>query len=49
VNQWVLAAVCLAAVGYLYLTRHRRGPDDLSPSPGVHDSVAAVSHGFDSQ
>jgi prolipoprotein diacylglyceryltransferase len=49
VNQWVLAAVCTAAVGYLYLTRHQRGPDDLSPSPGVHDSVAAVSHGFDSQ
>jgi prolipoprotein diacylglyceryl transferase len=49
VNQWVLAAVCTAAVGYLYLTRHQRGPDDLSASPGVHDSVAAVSHGFDSQ
>jgi prolipoprotein diacylglyceryl transferase len=49
VNQWVLAAVCMAAVGYLYLTRHQRGPDDLSASPGVHDSAAAVSHGFDSQ
>jgi len=48
VNQWVLAAVCTAAVGYLYLTRHQHGPDDLSASPGVH-AVAAVSHGFDSQ
>lgn len=29
VNQWVLAAVFIAAVGYLYLTRRKRGPDNL--------------------
>jgi len=29
VNQWVLAVVFAAAVGYLYLTRRRRGPDNL--------------------
>lgn len=32
-GQWVLAAVFAAAVGYLYLTRHSRGPDDLSRAP----------------
>jgi prolipoprotein diacylglyceryl transferase len=29
VNQWVLAAVFAAAVCYLYLTRRKRGPDNL--------------------
>ncbi len=29
-GQWVLAAAFAAAVGYLYLTRHEKGPDDLS-------------------
>ena len=29
VSQFVLAAVLAAAVGYLFLTRHQRGPDDL--------------------
>jgi len=30
VNQWVLAATVAAAVGYLYLTRRKRGPDGLA-------------------
>jgi prolipoprotein diacylglyceryl transferase len=29
-NQWVLAAVFAVAVAYLYLTRHKRGPDDVA-------------------
>jgi prolipoprotein diacylglyceryltransferase len=29
-GQLVLAAVFVAAAGYLYLTRHKHGPDDLS-------------------
>jgi prolipoprotein diacylglyceryl transferase len=33
VNQWVLAAVFAAALVYLYLTRHKRGPDILEPDP----------------
>lgn len=34
VSQWVLAAVLAAAVGYLFVTRHQRGPDDLRPAAG---------------
>jgi prolipoprotein diacylglyceryl transferase len=30
VSQWVLAVVFAGAVAYLYLTRHKQGPDDLA-------------------
>jgi prolipoprotein diacylglyceryl transferase len=34
VNQWLMIAVFAAAVAYLYLTRHQRGPDVIvSPAP----------------
>ncbi len=34
VNQWVMAAVLAGAIAYLYLTRHKRGPDDLKAAAG---------------
>jgi prolipoprotein diacylglyceryl transferase len=39
-GQWVLAAAFAAAVGYLYQTRHKHGPDDLSRTgPGERSPV----------
>jgi len=35
VDQWVLAVVFAAALGYLYLTRHKRGPDDVTAVPAA--------------
>ena len=35
VNQWVLAVVFAAAVGYLYLTRRKRGPDSIAAAAGA--------------
>jgi hypothetical protein len=34
IGQWVLAAVFLAAVVCLYLTRGKTGPDELGPPAG---------------
>ena len=42
IGQWVLAAVFLAAVVYLYLTRARTGPDELGPPAGPGGSQAGV-------
>ena len=46
-NQWVLAVVFAAAVGYLCLTRHKRGPDDLAaaPEPGRPRAQAQAGRG----
>jgi prolipoprotein diacylglyceryl transferase len=45
VNQWVMAAVLAGAIAYLYLTRHKRGPDDLEPTAGAVAGPAARDAG----
>lgn len=46
-GQLVLAAVFVAAAGYLYLTRHKHGPDDLSRARPGERAPAQQSGGGD--
>ncbi len=43
VNQILLTAALAAAVGYLYLTRARKGPDVVEPAPGQAPANAAAA------
>jgi phosphatidylglycerol---prolipoprotein diacylglyceryl transferase len=41
VNQWVMIVVFAGALVYLYLTRHRRGPDKVAEPGDAHPAPAA--------